>query len=34
MNTQLKTYGADLLAKAVEAVYAVGQTDYSIEPLV
>lgn len=34
MDTQVKTHGANSLARAVEAVYAEGQTDYSIEPLV
>lgn len=34
MNDQAVHHGSDLLAKAVEAVYAEGQTDYSIEPLV
>jgi len=34
MGSNLLIHGGQLLAKAVEKVYAEGQTDYSIEPLV
>ncbi len=34
MKQQVKTHGGEALARAVEAVYAAGQTDYSIEPLI
>ncbi len=34
MNNQVKIHGGEALAQAVQSIYAEGQTDYSIEPLV
>ena len=34
MNPTFKTHGATILAAAVRALYAEGQTDYSLEPIV
>ena len=33
MNEKMKTHGGEALARAVEAAYAQGQTDYHLEPL-